>query len=124
MGGALEKDWLERPSDRQLREARERSLVRAITSALEAVRVSAHLVLPGSPQARQLHYCHAQLSLGQSCHRQKNLASMQAGPFQSCLILCNPVDCGLPGFSVRERGRGSPGKNTRRYWTILVVILF
>jgi len=28
----------------------------------------------------------------------------------SCSTLCNPVDCGLPGFSVREKG--SPGKNT------------
>jgi len=101
----LEKDWLERPSDRQLPEARKKCLVRAITSALEAIRVSAHLVLPGSPQARELRYCHAQLLLGQSCHRQKkNLASMQARSFQLCLILCNPVDCGLPGFSFRERG--------------------
>jgi len=32
------------------------------------------------------------------------------------------VDCGLPGFSVRERG--SPGKNTGAYWPILVAIPF
>ena len=29
---------------------------------------------------------------------------------QSCLTLCNPTDCSLPGSSVH---RGSPGKNTR-----------
>ena len=35
--------------------------------------------------------------------------------------VCNPVDCGLPGFSVREGG--SPGKNTGVYWPILVATL-
>ena len=30
--------------------------------------------------------------------------------------------CGLPGFSVREKG--SPGKNTGAYWPILVAIPF
>ena len=44
---------------------------RAITPAAEAVRVPAHLVPPGSLQAKQLRQLHAQLSLGQSCHRQK-----------------------------------------------------
>ena len=44
---------------------------RAIIPAADAVRVPAHLVLPGSPQAKQLHHLHTQLSLGQSCHRQK-----------------------------------------------------
>ena len=70
----------------------------------EAVCVPAHLALPGSLQAKQLHHLHAQLSLGQSCHRQKNksLVFMSAGLLQSCLTLCDPVDCGLPGFSVRE----------------------
>ena len=36
--------------------------------------------------------------------------------------LCDPVDCGLPGFSVRERV--SPGKNTGAYWPILFAITF
>ena len=45
---------------------------------------------------------------------------MRAGSLQSCLILCNSVDCGLPGFSVREGG--SPGKNIGTYWPILVAI--
>ena len=39
---------------------------------------------------------------------------------RSCPTLCDPLDCGLPGFSVRERG--SPGKNTGVYWPILVAI--
>ena len=32
----------------------------------------------------------------------KSLASMLAGSLRSCLNLCDPVDCGLPGFSFRE----------------------
>ena len=35
------------------------------------------LVMPGSPQAKQLHLLHTQLSLGQSCHRQKCLESIR-----------------------------------------------
>ena len=33
-----------------------------------------------------------------------------------------PVDCGLPGFSVKEPG--FPGKNAGAYWPILVAIPF
>ena len=81
-----------------------------ITPEVKEVCVPAHLALPGSPQAKHLCHLHAQLSLGQSCHRQKSLESMHTGSLRSCLTLCNTVDCGLPGFSVREGG--SPGKNT------------
>ena len=44
---------------------------RAITPVAGAVHVPAHLVLAGSPQAKQLCQLHAHLSLGQSCYRQK-----------------------------------------------------
>ena len=44
---------------------------RDVTPAAEAVRVLAHLALPASLKAKQLRHLHAQLSLGQSCHRQK-----------------------------------------------------
>ena len=89
----------------QLQEARKKDSDRAITPVAEAVRVPAHLAPPGSPQAKQLCHRHAQLSLGQSCHRQKKgLVSMRAGSLQSCLTLCNPVDRGLTSFSVREGG--------------------
>ena len=44
---------------------------RVITPAAEAVCVPAHFVPPGSLQVKQLHHLPAQLSLGQSCHRQK-----------------------------------------------------
>ena len=122
-GGATEKDWPKRPSDRQLQEAQKKDSDRNITPAAEAVCVPVHLALPGSPQAKQTHHLHAQLSLGQSCHRQKeSLVFIRTGSLRSCPTLPNPVDCGLPGFSVREGG--SPDKNTGAYWPILVAIPF
>ena len=45
---------------------------RVITPAAE-VCVPVHLAPPGSLQSKQLCHLHAQLSLGQSCHRQKNV---------------------------------------------------
>ena len=67
----------------------------------------------GSPQAKQLCHLHIQFSLGQSCHRQKCLASLHAGSLWSCLNFCDPnVDCGLPGFSVR-------GFSKQEYWSVL-----
>ena len=70
-----------RPSDCQLQEAQKKDSDRAINPVAEAVPVPAQLAPPGSLQAKQLHHLHTQLSLGQSCHRQKkkNLASMHAG---------------------------------------------
>ena len=46
MGGATEKDWLKRPSDRQLQEAQKKT-ERTVTPVVEAVCVPAHLALPG-----------------------------------------------------------------------------
>ena len=75
---------------------------RAITPAAEAVHVPAHLAPPESLQAKQLRHLHAQPSLRQSCHKQKILASMRTRLLSLCPTLCDPVDCGLPGFSFRE----------------------
>ena len=77
---------------------------RAVTPAAEAVRVPAHLAPPASPQAKHLCHFHPQLSVGRSCHRQKSLASVRTGSLWLCLTLCDPVDCGLPDFSVKEGG--------------------
>ena len=43
----------------------------------------------------------------------KYLASMRTGLLQSCLTLCNTVDCVLPGFSVRE-----VGFSRQEYWSV------
>ena len=55
--------------------------------------VSALLVPPGSPQAKQLQHLHGQLSLGQSCHRQKQcciyasrIAAAMSYSLQSCRL--------------------------------------
>ena len=142
----MEEDWSKRLSDHQLQEAQKKT-DRAITLVAEAVHVPAHLVRPGSPPAKELCHLHIQLSLGQSCHRQKKsciyarsvtlivskslqpcrlwqakqLCHLHAplslgqschrpkrisrlymqGSLQSCPTICSPVDCGLPGFSVR-----------------------
>ena len=37
---------------------------------------------------------------GRAATGKKSLASMCTGSLWSCLTICNPVDCGLPGFSV------------------------
>ena len=58
MGGAKEKDWPKRPSDHQLQETRKKDSDRAIAAVAEAVYVPKHLVLPGSPQAKQLCHSH------------------------------------------------------------------
>ena len=61
----MEKDWPRRPFNRQLPEAQQKKKKesdRAITPAAEAVRVPAHLAMPGSLQTKQLHHLHAQLT--------------------------------------------------------------
>ena len=88
----------------------------------EAVCVPAHLAPPGSPQAKQLHHLHAQLSLGQSCHRQKKsyiyarrVASVVSSSLRPCRL--------WPARLLCQRG-DSPGKNTGASWPILVAIVF
>ena len=39
---------------------------------------------------------------GTAATGKKSLLSMRAGSLWLCLTLCNSVDCGLPGFSVKE----------------------
>ena len=72
---------------------------------MEAVCVPEHLAPPGSLQAKQLYHLHAQLSLEQSCHwqkKKKKKSCVYALRVALVLTLCDSVECGLPGFSVRE----------------------
>ena len=71
MGGATKKDWPKRPSDCQLQRL-EKRLWEGHTSCSGGSSCPCTLVMPGSPQAKQLHLLHGQLSLGQSCHRQES----------------------------------------------------
>ena len=93
---------------------------RAITPATETIRVPAHLAPPGSPQPQQLRYLPAQPSLGQSCHRLKSLASVHVESLRLFPTLCDSVDLGLPGFSVR----GVVQARTGVYWPILIAVSF
>ena len=81
---------------------------------MEAVYVPAHLVPPGSPQAKQLHHLHTQLSLRQSCRRQKmscvyahRLASVVSDSLGPCGLWPARLLCQGGGFSRQE------------YWSIL-----
>ena len=62
------------------------------------------------------------LHWGRAATGKKYLASTHAGSLQLCPIICDPVNRGLPGFSVRKGG--SPSKNTGVYWQTLVPIHF
>ena len=89
---------------------------------MEAVCVPAHLAPPGSLQAKQLRHLHIQLSLGQSCHRQKKscfYARRVASVMFSSLRLCR-----LQPARLLCQGGCSPGKNPGAYWPILVAIPF
>ena len=101
---------------------------------MEAVRVPAHSVSPGFLQAKQLCHLHAQLSLGQSCHRQK----------KSCIYTCRVASVVSNFLHPHRRGHTeldttdgtkqqqqqqtvvcqSSDKNTEAYWPILVTIPF
>ena len=120
-GGATEIGWPKRPFDCQLQEARKKT-DRDITPAAEAVRVLAHLALPGSLQAKQLRHLPAQLSLGQSCHRQRKSCVYA---HTVALVMSNSLlPCRLWPARLLCQGGGSPGKNTEVYWPILVAIPF
>ena len=104
MGGATEKDWPKRPSDHQLQEARKKDSDRAITPAAKAVRVPAHQHRQGPHKPSSWATFMLNSHWGRAATSKKSLASMHTGSLWLCPTLCNPVDCGLPGFSVREAG--------------------
>ena len=61
----------------------------------------AHLAPPRSPQGKQLCSLHTHPSPGQSCHGEKKSCVYACGVASVVLTLCDPVDWGLPGFSIR-----------------------
>ena len=75
---------------------------RAISPAVEAVCVSAHLALPGSPKPSTCTSFTLNSHWDRAAPAKKSLASMHARSLWLCPTLHNHVDCGLPGFSVRE----------------------
>ena len=96
---------------------------RAITPVVEAVCVPAQLSLPGPVQAKQLRHLQAQLSLGQSCHRQKKKPCTYA-----CRIISAVFDslqpCRLWLARLLHQVGVSSSKNNGTYGPILVAIPF
>ena len=86
--------------------------LRAITPAVEAVCVPAHLVPPGSLQAKQLCHLHAQPSLGQSCHRQKKFCIY---PLRVNLVVSNSVTL----WTVACQASLSVGFSRQKYCSVL-----
>ena len=82
---------------------------RATTPVVEAVHVTAHLAPTESLHAKQLHHLHAQLSLGQSCHRQKK-------PRGSAHRVALVVSDSLRPANLLCQGRGF---SRQEYWRVL-----
>ena len=76
---------------------------RALTPVVEAVHVLGTLGTARVPasQASVPPSC-LTLTGAQLLQAKKSLVSTRAGSLRSCPALCNPEDCGLPGFSVRQ----------------------
>ena len=124
----MQKDWAKRPFDHQLQEAQKKT-DRVKTSATEAACVPAQWAPPGFLQTKQLHHLHDQLSLVQSCHRQKKKKKKKK---KSCVCACwvsSVLSNSLWLYRLCHarllchRG-GSPGKDTGIYWLILTAISF
>ena len=95
---------------------------RTVTPVAEEVLIPTHSAPPGSLQPKQLHYLHAQHSLGKSCHRQKKKPCLYVQG--ATLIMSNSLQpCGmwLARFLCQW---DSAGKNIGMYWPMLVVIPF
>ena len=101
-GGAMEKDWPRRPSDRR-------------PSLLQRRQpMSLHMLCcpdPHKPSSCNTVMLNAHWGRD-ATGKKENLASRQTWSLRSCPTLCEPVDCGLPGFSVR-------GFSRREYWSVL-----
>ena len=117
----MEKDWPKRPSDHQLQEAQKKTLI-GLLRLWWRQPVSAHTshhqstCKPSSCATFMLNS-----HWGRAAAGKKALHLCMQGCFGR-VRLCNLVDCGLPGFSIREGG--SPGRNTGVYWPILVATPF
>ena len=68
---------------------------------------------PHKPSSCTTFMLNSHLGRAATGEKKKSLVSMSEGSLRSCLILGNPVNCVLPGFSVREGD--SQGMNTGVY---------
>ena len=116
MGWATEKDWPKRPYDHQLQQAGKKTLIRA---ELLWQRQSVSLHTWRSQGPHMASSCDAftlNTHWGTVATDKKCLVSVCAGSLWSCPTLCDPVDCGLPGFSVRGVLQARILEHIGQYW--------
>ena len=118
----MEKDWPKRASDQKLQDTQNKTLIgpqllRWMQSVFPRTRSCQGPHKPSS-SATFTPSSHG----GRAATDKRTLGSAHAGLLQLCPTLCDPVDCGLLGFSVREGV--SPGKNPGMFWPILAAIPF
>ena len=89
---------------------------RAITPVVEAVHVPAHLVPPGSSQAKELHHLHVQLSLSKRCQRQKKVLRLCTQSHSGCVQLFVTL------WTVACQSPLSEEFSRQEYWSVLVNI--
>ena len=87
----------------------------------EVVHVLAHLAPRGYCKPSSCATFMLNSHWGRAATGKKTSVSMHTGSLRLCQTLCDPVDCGLPAFSVRHRS--SLGKNTGTYWPMLLLLL-
>ena len=121
IGEASEKDWPTRPSDRQPQEAWKKTPI-GHKSCCRGSPCPCTLGTARVPASQEAVPPSRSTLTGAEMTQAKNVLHLCAQGRFSRVRLCSPIDCGLPGFSVRERA--SPGKNTGAYRPILVVIPF
>ena len=115
----MEKDWPKRPPDRQLQEAGKKTLI-GPQLLQHRQSVSLHTwCCWGTHKPRRCATFMLNSYWDRTAIGKKSLAHRLASVVSD---YCDPVDCGLPDFSVRKGG--SKGKNTGTYWPILVAIPF
>ena len=115
----MEKDRPRGPSDHQLQEARKETL---LGPELRPQRQPCPRTLGAArapPSQAAAPPSRSALTGAERPQAKRVLCPCRQGCF-GFVRLCDPIDCGLPGFSVREGG--SPSKNIGACWPIWVAI--
>ena len=106
------KNWPKRPSDCQLQEAQKKTLTGPLLLQ-QRQSMSLHTwYRQGSHKPSSCATFTLNSHWGRAATGKKSLASMHTGLLQLCPALCEPVDCGLPGFCQGQFSR-------QEYWSVL-----
>ena len=111
----LQRNWPKRPSDHQLQEAQKKRLRQGHNSWGRDSPVTLHTLCcqgPCKPSSCTTFRLHSHWGRA-ATSKKKNLAFIHAGSHWSCPTLDEPVDYGLPAFSVREKGF-----SRQEYWSV------